>query len=291
MFGFQRVGDLIWAAGDLRTRGFLIGATAGRTTLAGEGLQHQDGHSHLLAYPVPPVRAYDPAFAYEIAVIIQDGIRTMYEKQEDLIYYLTVGNENYQQPAVPTSDTAELKRGIIRGIYPFHSTEKNTSLRVNLLGSGAIMNCVLKAQNLLLDDFGVGSDVWSVTSYKSLHQDAVEVERRNHRNPAKEEKLPFVAETLSEASGVFVAASDYVKALPESISKWIPGRLISLGTDGFGRSDSREALRDFFEVDERHIAAAALAGLAKEGKIKPEMVVEAIRKFEINPDKANPLYL
>jgi pyruvate dehydrogenase E1 component len=291
MFGFQRVGDLIWAAGDLRCRGFLVGATAGRTTLAGEGLQHQDGNSHLLAYPVPSVRAYDPAFAYEIAVIVRDGIRTMYEQQKDVFYYLTVGNETYLQPSVPATDTESLKNGIIKGLYKFNSTEEKTPHQVNLMGSGAIMNCVLKAQKILLDDYKVGSNVWSVTSYKALHQEALDAERWNLRNPEKKERIPYISRTLSGSPNIFVAASDYVKALPESISKWIPGRLISLGTDGFGRSESRSSLRDFFEVDERHIVVSALSGLVKEGKLKPETALKARDRFEIDPEKLNPLNL
>ncbi|GAB4241661.1 MAG: pyruvate dehydrogenase (acetyl-transferring), homodimeric type [Acidobacteriota bacterium] len=285
MFGFQRVGDLIWAAADMRTRGFLIGATAGRTTLAGEGLQHQDGHSHLLAYPHPNLLAYDPAFAYEIAVIVREGIRRMYENQEDIFYYFTVGNENYPQPAMPSGDREVVKRGILDGIYRFAeaNADKGTP-RVDLLGSGAIMNCVLQARQLL-EEFGVAADVWSVTSYKQLHRSCVATERWNLRNPTKRPQLSKVEEALQGTSGVYVAASDYMKALPESIAKWVPGRLISLGTDGFGRSESRRDLRDFFEVDARHIAYAALWGLVQEGKLKKNTLTRAAQKLEIDPTK------
>lgn len=285
MFGFQRVGDLIWAAADMRTRGFLIGATAGRTTLAGEGLQHQDGHSHLLAYPHPNLLAYDPAFAYEIAVIVREGIRRMYENQEDVFYYLTVGNENYPQPPMPAGDRETLKRGILDGIYRFAAAEADKGTpRVDLFGSGAIMNCVLEARGLL-EEFGVAADVWSVTSYKQLHRSCVATERWNLRNPTKRPQLSTVEKALQGTSGVYVAASDYMKALPESIAKWVPGRLISLGTDGFGRSESRRDLRDFFEVDARHIAYAAIYALVREGKLKKNVLTQAARKWEIDPTK------
>ncbi len=290
MFGFQRIGDLIWLAGDVCCKGFLVGATSGRTTLNGEGLQHEDGHSHLLAYPVPNLLAYDPAFAYEIGVIVRSGIERMYENQEDIFYYLTVGNENYDQPPLPENDRTAIKEGIVRGIYRFRASEKvKPKLKVDLLGSGAIMNCVLRAQELLEEDFGVAADVWSVTSYKGLHQDGLEVARWNLLHPSKKPKVAYLTRALSNSSGVYVAASDYVKALPESVSQWIPGRLISLGTDGFGRSETREALRDFFEVDEQHIVLAALAGLFREGKIEAKTVQGAIKKLGIDPNKANPL--
>jgi pyruvate dehydrogenase E1 component len=285
MFGFQRVGDLIWAAADSKARGFLLGGTAGRTTLAGEGLQHQDGHSHLLAYPLPTLRAYDPAFAYELAVIIRDGLRRMYEKQEDLIYYLTVMNEFYAMPPMPEG----AEEGILRGMYRFREAEGDGE-RVHLLGSGAILNETLQAARML-NDFGVAADVWSVTSYKQLHQDAVDTERRNGLNAHKKPQTPYVSRILEgEEGGVFVAASDYVRALPCSIAPWIPGRLVPLGTDGFGRSDTRAALRDFFEVDARHIALAALAGLLGEERIKPALFRRALKKLQIDPEKANPLY-
>ncbi len=286
MFGFQRIGDLIWAACDMRARGFLVGGTSGRTTLAGEGLQHQDGNSHLFAYPYPTIKAYDPAFAYELAVIIQEGMRRMYEARENVFYYLTIMNESYLQPAMP----AGAKEGIIRGLYLFKSSEKkNARLHAQLFGSGAILNKVITAQKILEEQYQVAADVWSVTSYKELHPEALSAERWNMFHPEEKAKVPYVAQALKGAKGVFVAASDYVKALPESISKWLPGPLISLGTDGFGRSDGRRQLRDFFEVDERYITLAVLYGLAREGKIKPEMVKKAILDLEIDPEKADPM--
>jgi pyruvate dehydrogenase E1 component len=292
MFGFQRVGDLIWLAGDIRCKGFLVGCTSGRTTLNGEGLQHEDGHSHLLAYPVPNLVAYDPAFAYEIAVIVREGIRRMFENQEDVFYYLTVGNENYVQPPLPDDRRDEIKEGIVRGIYRFReSTEKRPKLRVDLLGSGAILNCSLRAQELLADKYGVAADVWSVTSYKELHRSGVDAERWNIRHPGEKPREAYVTEALKDGSGVFVAASDYMKALPESVAKWVPGRLISLGTDGFGRSETRQALRDFFEVDHRHITVSALYGLMQEGKVDVKLVRKAIKELDIDTSRPNPWLL
>ena len=292
MFGFQRVGDLIWLAGDIRCKGFLVGCTSGRTTLNGEGLQHEDGHSHLLAYPVPNLVAYDPAFAYEIAVIVREGIRRMFENQEDVFYYLTVGNENYVQPPLPDDRRDEIKEGIVRGIYRFReSTEKRPKLRVDLLGSGAILNCSLRAQELLADKYGVAADVWSVTSYKELHRSGVDAERWNIRHPGEKPREAYVTEALKDGSGVFVAASDYMKALPESVAKWVPGRLISLGTDGFGRSETRQALRDFFEVDHRHITVSALYGLMREGKVDVKLVRKAIKELDIDTSRPNPWLL
>lgn len=292
MFGFQRVGDLIWAAADMRCRGFLIGATAGRTTLNGEGLQHEDGNSHLLAFTVPNLLAYDPAFAYELAVIVREGIRRMYEEQESLFYYITVENENYPQPPLPSELAIdEVKEGILKGIYRFKSSKKKKpQARAQLFGSGAIMNSVLKAQEVL-EDFGVAADVWSVTSYKSLYHDALDAERWNMRNPGEEPRLPYLTRVLPDDPGVVVAASDYVKALASSVAPWVPGKLIALGTDGFGRSETREALRDFFEVDFRHVVLATLHGLAREGKIKSDVVQKAIKKFELDPEKINPIYV
>lgn len=290
MFGFQRIGDLIWLAGDIRAKGFMIGATSGRTTLTGEGLQHCDGNSMLFAYPYPKVRAWDPSFAYEIAVIIREGIKEMYEEGNDLLYYLTVGNENYPQPPMPENlEEEEVKEGIIKGLYRFKSYPgKKDSIRVDLFGSGAIMNCVLEAGEILESEYGVASDIWSVTSYKELYVSALETERWNVRHPAEEYKLCWLEECLKDGSGVVVAASDYVKALPESVSKWVSGRMISLGTDGFGRSDTRPDLRDFFEIDERHIVLAALSGLSREGKFPEEKVLDAMKKMELDPEKINP---
>jgi pyruvate dehydrogenase E1 component len=287
MFGFQRIGDLIWAAADMRCHGFLVGGTAGRTTLAGEGLQHQDGHSHVLAMSVPNLMAYDPAFAYEIAVIVQDGIKRMYVDQEPIFYYLTVTNEPLPMPSMPDGD--EVREGILKGLYRYKKSEaKDAKLHAQLLGSGTIMFEVLKAQKLLGEKYGVAADVWSVTSYKELYREANDCERWNMLHPGQQSKVPYVTRTLKDAPGVFVAASDYMKVLPESISQWVPGRLWSLGTDGFGRSENRSALRDFFEVDAKHIVLATLTALAREGKYSAEDVQKAIRDLKINPEKLNP---
>lgn len=286
MFGLQRIGDLIWAAGDMRCRGFLIGATSGRTTLAGEGLQHQDGNSHLLAYPLPNLITYDPAFAYELAVIIRDGMHRMYEKEEDIFYYLTVGNEPYVMPQMPDG----VKDGILKGMYKLkESGKKDATLRANLFGSGAILNEALTAQGILEKRYNVATDVWSVTSYKELYRDANEVERWNMLHPSEPLRVPYVSQCLSGTHGVYVAVSDYVKALPNSISRWFPKPVISLGTDGFGRSDSREALRDFFEVDYRFIVLATLYALLDEKQVSSDIVQKAILDLEINPEKPNPV--
>lgn len=286
MFGFQRIGDLIWAAGDARTRGFLIGGTSGRTTLAGEGLQHQDGNSHILAYPVPNLRAFDPAFAYEIAVIVRDGIRRMYKEQESIFYYLTVGNEPYPMPAMPKNAEA----GILKGMYLLAPAENQQShLRAQILGSGAILREALAAQKMLAENYGVAADVWSVTSYKELYEDGHACDRWNMLHPSEEPRIPYATQSFRNAPGAVVAASDYVRALPDSISGWMPRRLVSLGTDGFGRSDTRSALRDFFEVDARFITLAALSELARQKAIKPSVVEKAIQDLEINPAKVNPM--
>jgi pyruvate dehydrogenase E1 component len=294
MFGLQRIGDLIWAAGDQRTRGFLVGGTAGRTTLAGEGLQHQDGHSHLLAYPVPNLVTYDPAFAFELAVIIRDGIRRMYEQGESIFYYVTVGNENYAQPSTPKHlDAKSLQSGILKGMYRFKPTsrKKVAEPRAHLFGSGAILNEAVKAQQILEEEFDVATDVWSITSFKELHRDGEEIERWNRMHPTEKPKIPYVTECLTNEVGVFVVVSDYVKALPESIARWFPKPPAALGTDGFGRSEARAELRDFFEVDARHIVVATLFELGKEKKIKPDVVEKAMKRFKINSEKANPLRL
>jgi len=285
MFGFQRIGDLIWAAADSRTRGFMLGGTSGRTTLAGEGLQHQDGNSHLLAYPVPNLVSYDPAFAYEIAVIIQDGIRRMYVDQESVFYYLTVMNEQYAMPEMPEG----VQEGILKGLYRFRATSKpDAKLRAQLLGSGAILPEVIKAQEILESKYNVGADVWSVTSYGELYRDGHACERWNMLHPAKLARVPYVTQCLAKAPGVLVAASDYVKALPDSIDRWLPRPLAALGTDGFGRSESRAALRDFFEVDYRYVILATLTALARDGKIDASVVEQAIQTHTVNPEKANP---
>ena len=287
MFGFQRIGDLIWAAADMRTRGFLIGGTAGRTTLAGEGLQHQDGHSHVLALPVPNLLAYDPAFAYEIAIIIQDGIKRMYVDQESIFYYLTVTNEPVHMPEMPQG--ADVRDGILKGLYRFKaSDQKDAKLRAQLFGSGTIMFEVLKAQEILEQTYGVAADVWSVTSYKRLYRDGNDCERWNMLHPGEAPRVPFVTQCLKDAPGVFVAASDYMKVLPESIAQWVPRPLVALGTDGFGRSEGRPSLRDFFEVDAKHIVLATLNALARDKQIQPDVLQKAIKDLGINPEKPNP---
>ena len=286
MFGFQRIGDLIWAGADSRCRGFLLGGTAGRTTLNGEGLQHQDGHSHVLFSTVPNLLSYDPAFAFELGVIIREGVRRMYHNQESILYYITIGNEPYSMPAMPKN----VKEGIIKGIYKFKaSKKKKPKLKAHLFGSGAIINPVLRAQTILEEKYGVAADVWSVTSYNGLRHNALNVERWNLLHPNEAPRIPYISQCLTDEEGVFVAASDYMKTLPDGISRWIPGTYVSLGTDGFGRSDTREALRDHFEVDERYIVLATLYALRKEKKVANTEVIKAIKDFDINPEKLNAL--
>jgi pyruvate dehydrogenase E1 component len=284
MFGMQRVGDLVWAAADSRTRGFLCGGTAGRTTLAGEGLQHQDGHSHLLALAVPNLISYDPAFAYEIAVIIEDGIRRMYREGESIFYYITLMNEQYEMPPMPEGS----REGILKGMYRLRAAEPaQHQPRAHLLGGGAILNEALKAQQILAG-YNVAADVWSVTSYQELYRDGHAVERWNRLHPGEKPRVPYIARCLGDATGAIVAASDYVKVLLDGIDQWLPRRLVALGTDGFGRSDSRAALRDFFEVDARFIAVAALSELASDGSVPADLVQKAIKDLGINPEKPNP---
>ncbi len=286
MFGFQRIGDLIWAAADMRCKGFLLGGTSGRTTLAGEGLQHQDGHSHLLASSVPNLVAYDPAFEYEIAVIMLDGIRRMYENGEDIFYYVTVENEKFPMPKMPKG----VEEGILNGIYLFESAEdKKKSPRAQLLGSGAIMREVLRARQILRDRYGVEASAWSVTSYKELRREALDIERWNRHHPAEPQKKPYVTSALENQRGPVIAASDYMKLVPEMIARWIPGGLVALGTDGFGRSESRKDLRRFFEVDAESIALTTLHELAKRGEIPMKTVEQAIRDLEIDPNKPDPV--
>ena len=285
MFGFQRVGDLIWAFADSRGKGFLVGGTAGRTTLSGEGLQHQDGHSPLLASTVPTVACYDPAYAYEIAVIVQDGIRRMYQEQENLFYYLTLYNENYAQPSMPPDS----QEGILRGIYKFKASEdKKPKLRVQLFGSGPILNESLKAQAILSEKYGVAADVWSVTSYNELRRDALRVERWNRLHPAEEARQSYVMRAIEGAEGPVIAASDYMKIVPDQLAPWLAGRMVSLGTDGFGRSDNRKELRRHFEVNAASIAAAALSKLARDGKFDAKKAAKAIAELEIDPEKIDP---
>ncbi len=283
MFGFQRVGDLMWAFADARGKGFLVGGTAGRTTLAGEGLQHQDGHSHVLMSVIPTCHSYDPAYAYEIAVIIQDGIRRMYELEEDRFYYLTVGNENYAQPPMP----GDCREGILRGLYKYRAAPEGKAV-VQLFGSGSILNEALRAQEILLRDYGVAADVWSVTSYNELRRDALEVERWNRLHPAQPERKPYLLEALEGAEGPIIAATDYMKIVADQIAPWLPGRLTSLGTDGFGRSDNRQHLRRFFEVNAESIAAAALSRLAREDKFDRRRAEKAFAELGVNPEAPDP---
>jgi pyruvate dehydrogenase E1 component len=286
MFGFQRIGDLIWAAGDLRTKGFMIGGTAGRTTLAGEGLQHQDGHSHLNAIAFPTVRSYDPAFAHEITVIVLDGMRRMYEEGEEKIYYITVGNENYKQPPMPPG----CEEGILRGIYPFRTVETaNGGNFVQLFGSGAILREVLRAQEILADKYNVSSQAWSVTSYTELRRDAHECERWNMFHPTETPRKPYIAQVLEGQQGPFIAASDYVRAVTEQVSPWVPGGLFALGTDGFGRSETRGPLRRHFEVDAECVVVATLYQLAQQGKFEMAGVAQAIKDLGIDPNKIDPI--
>jgi pyruvate dehydrogenase E1 component len=288
MFGFQRIGDLIWAAADQRVRGFLLGATAGRTTLNGEGLQHEDGHSHVLASTVPNLVTYDPAFAYELAVILRDGIRRMYGEghTEDVFYYITLYNENYPMPAMPEG-AAE---GILKGLYKLRpATLPAGAPKVHLFGSGPILMQALKAQELLARDFGVAADVWSATSYKELRREALEVERWNFLHPAEPPRRSYVEQVLAGEQGPFIAASDFMRAVPEMIARWVPGGLHPLGTDGFGRSETRAALRRHFEIDAESIAAAALYRLSARGAVKPALVQEALKKLGINPEKISPM--
>ncbi|MEW5961777.1 MAG: pyruvate dehydrogenase (acetyl-transferring), homodimeric type, partial [Chloroflexota bacterium] len=288
MFGFQRIGDLIWAAADLRTRGFLVGATSGRTTLNGEGLQHQDGHSHVLASTVPNLLTYDPAFAFELAIIMRDGIRRMYEEQESIFYYLTVGNENYPMAPLPAGD--HIKPGILKGMYKFKASDKKKAgLHAQLFGSGTILNEALKAQQFLEEKYDMAVNVWSVTSYKELRRDGLEVERWNMLHPHEEPRVPYVTQVLANEPGVFVATSDYIKVLPDSIARWLPQPMVSLGTDGFGRSETRAALRNFFEIDYRYVTLGALYSLARQGKIQVDVVNAAMEELEINPEKLNPM--
>jgi len=289
MFGFQRIGDLAWAAGDMCARGFLLGGTAGRTTLNGEGLQHQDGHSHLMAATIPNCVSYDPTFAYELAVIIQDGMRRMYVNQENVFYYITVMNENYAHPALPEGAEA----GIIKGMYLFREVESGKwevgKPAVQLLGSGTILREVIAAAELLEKDFGVAADIWSVTSFNELRREGLDCERWNMLHPEAGERASYVEQCLLERGGPVIAATDYIKSYADQIRPYVPGHYKVLGTDGFGRSDTREKLRRFFEVDRFYITVAALKALADEGAIKVDEVSKAIKLYGINPDKPNPL--
>ena len=284
MFGFQRVGDFIWAAGDIQARGFLLGATAGRTTLAGEGLQHQDGHSQLVATTVPNCRAYDPAYAYELTVIIHDGLMKMYVQQQNIFYYLSVMNENYLQPAMP----AGAEQGILKGAYLLKEGSRG-KLRATLLGSGTILREVIAAAEILEKDYKIPADVFSVTSFSELRREALEVERHNLLNPGQTTQEPYVAQLFKNRTLPVIAATDNMRLVPDQIRQWIPGRYVALGTDGFGRSDGRAALRGHFEVDRRFVVLAALKALADEGSIDHSVLAQAVEKLGIDPGKANPL--
>ena len=284
MFGFQRIGDLIWAFGDTRGKGFLMGGTAGRTTLLGEGLQHQDGHSLVLASTVPTCSAYDPAYAYEIAVIIQEGIRRMYQENEALFYYLTIYNENYVQPPMPEREG--LREGILNGIYLYQAA--NGPARMQLFGSGPILNEALRAQKILEERYHIPANVWSVTSYNELRRNALAVERWNRLHPDQPARTPHITEVLKGHDGPIVAATDYMKIVPDQIAPWLPGRLAALGTDGFGRSDNRQHLRRFFEVNAESIAAAALSSLARLGSFDPAQAKAAFADLGVNPEAVDP---
>jgi pyruvate dehydrogenase E1 component len=284
MFGYQRVGDLVWAAADQRTRGFMLGGTAGRTTLNGEGLQHEDGHSHLLFSVVPNCRAYDPTFGYEVAVIIQDGLRRMVVDQEDVFYYVTLMNENYRHPPMPQ----DAQEGILRGMYLLWETPDHDRPRVQLLGSGTILREVLAAAEMLDSDFGIGADVWSVTSFTELRRDGIEVERHNMLHPLSEQRSAYVTECLRSRRGPVIASTDYLRAFADQIRQWVPDHYRVLGTDGFGRSDFRHALRRFFEIDRHYIVVAALKELADNGEVEPQVVQDAIERYHLDPEATIP---
>ncbi|MCX6905545.1 MAG: pyruvate dehydrogenase (acetyl-transferring), homodimeric type [Verrucomicrobia bacterium] len=282
MFGFQRIGDLMWLAGDIKARGFLLGATAGRTTLNGEGLQHQDGHSLLLASTLPTLLTYDAAFAFELAVIIADGMKRMWQNNEDIFYYLTLYNENYAMPPMPSG----VEEGIRRGLYKFKPGPEKLKLKAHLLGSGPIIRSALRAQEILAERYNVGADVWSATNYKRLRTEALGARRWNMFHPAAPPRKSYLETTLENEEGVFVAVSDFMKMVPDQIAPWVPGGLLTLGTDGFGRSDTRENLRRFFEVDAESVVVATLFALAQKGQVPRELVAQAIKDLGVDPEKA-----
>jgi pyruvate dehydrogenase E1 component len=284
MFGFQRIGDLIWLAGDIKAKGFLLGATAGRTTLNGEGLQHEDGHSLLLASTIPTLLTYDPAFAYEVAVIVADGMRRMFVNGEDIFYYLTLYNENHTMPAMP----AGVEEGILKGLYRFKAGAEGKKVTAHIFGSGPIINQALRAQQILADRYGVSADVWSATNYKELRNEALLCQRWNMLHPTQPAKKSYVEKLLENEKGAFVAVSDYMRMVPDQIAQWVPGGLMTLGTDGFGRSDTRAHLRRFFEVDAESTVIATLYALAQKGKIEKTVVAQAIKELDVNPEKVFP---
>ncbi|MDP4650902.1 MAG: pyruvate dehydrogenase (acetyl-transferring), homodimeric type, partial [Haliea sp.] len=284
MFGFQRIGDLAWAAGDSQARGFLIGATAGRTTLNGEGLQHQDGHSHLLASTIPNCVSYDPAYAYELAVIIEDGLRRMYQEGENKFYYITTMNENYQQPEMPPG----VEEGIVRGMYSLRRSTRKKGPRVQLMGAGTILREVEAAAAMLEQDYGVAADIWSLTSINELQREGKGVARWNLLHPEDAPRMPYITEMLDGHEGPVVIATDYMKSHAEQLRQFIPRRYMVLGTDGYGRSDTRERLRRFFEVSREYVVLAALKALVDEGALKPGVVVDAMQALGISADKVDP---
>ena len=284
MFGFQRVGDLAWAAGDTRAHGFLLGATAGRTTLNGEGLQHEDGHSHVLSSTIPNCISYDPTYSYEVAVIIQDGLRRMYKEQEDVFYYVTLMNENYEHPALPGG----AEQGILKGMYLLREGDAAAKPRVQLLGSGTILREVIAGADLLAQDYGISADIWSCPSFTEARREAMDIERWNMLHPEETAKVPWVAQCLSGRPGPVIASTDYIKMYADQIRAWVPGRYRVLGTDGFGRSDYRRKLRSFFEVDRHFVALAALQSLAAEGTVSPATCADAIKRYQIDPERRNP---
>jgi pyruvate dehydrogenase E1 component len=285
MFGYQRVGDLIWAFADSRGKGFLLGGTSGRTTLLGEGLQHQDGHNPMLFSAVPTCAIYDPAYAYELAVIIQDGIRRMYQEQEDRFYYLTVYNENYAQPPMP--EGPGIREGILSGIYKYRAAANGPAV-AQLFGSGSILNEALRAQQILAERYQIATDVWSVTSYNELRREALAVDRWNRLHPAAEPRTPYIVDAVATSPGPIIASSDYIKAIPDQLSPWLRERLHTLGTDGFGRSENREYLRRFFEISAEAIVQATLAALSRTGAVDPQRAAAAAAELGLDPEKRDP---
>jgi pyruvate dehydrogenase E1 component len=287
MFGFQRIGDLIWAGADSKSKGFLLGATAGRTTLNGEGLQHQDGHSHILASSIPTLLTYDPAFGYEIAVIVRDGLRRLYAEGEEYFYYLTLYNESYEMPEIPEG----VEEGILKGLYRLKAAPKGKRHKAHIFGSGPLLREALRAQEILAEQFDVSADVWSATSYKLLRGEALRIKRWNMLHPTAAKKQSYLESVLQNEEGAFVAVSDYMKIVPDQIAPWIPGGLTSLGTDGFGRSDTRANLRRFFEVDAESTVIATLFALYQKGSLAGDTVEAAIKKLGVDPEKSFPFYL
>ncbi|HZV35304.1 MAG TPA: pyruvate dehydrogenase (acetyl-transferring), homodimeric type, partial [Verrucomicrobiae bacterium] len=287
MFGFQRIGDLMWLAGDIKAKGFLLGATYGRTTLNGEGLQHQDGHSLLTATSIPSLLTYDPAFGFEVAVIIAEGLHRMYEKGEELFYYLTLYNEKYSMPQMPDG----CREGILKGLYKFKPSLEKSKLRAQIFGSGPIINSALRAQTILAEKYGVAADVWSATSYKSLRNEALAARRWNMLHPTQTPRKSYLETLLANEQGPFVAVSDNMKMVADQIGPWVPGGLMTLGTDGFGRSDTRPNLRRFFEVDAELTVIATLYALAEKGALEKKIVGQAIKDLNVDPEKAHAVIL